>query len=363
MKILIMTEEFAGNGHHKAAESLLKTMKKIDPRHEVKIVHLLKIINQTLEQWIQKIYLFIILKKPRIWGWIYKKEGNFSLLFKPFIAYAMLGKLDRFLKEENPDLIIATHASGLTALAKLKKRNHYKLAAVFTDYHLNSFWIHPEIDYYFVGHEELKNRLVKKYQMEPERVIISGIPIDPSFSCLKQDPLTQENANFRILVMGGGLGIGSMKEIVQSLQKIKNVPFSVYVITGRNQKLYDELTQLASSINYSLEVLPYIEDICPIMMKSHLIITKPGGLTISEALSTSTPIFIYQPIPGQEEYNARFLIKNRSAIRIHNLDHIVYWVEYLYHHPRIYQKFIQHQKKIAKPDSSYVIIENLLNRL
>ncbi|WP_339063525.1 MGDG synthase family glycosyltransferase [Tepidibacillus marianensis] len=360
MKILLVTEVIAGNGHHKAAESLLKEIKRRNPEHEVKIVHLLEVWSKSIAQWAQKIYLSIILKRPKVWAWAYRKESNFAFVFKQIIAYLMYIKLDRFLKKEKPDLIIATHASGLTALSKLKKRYHFKLAAVFTDYHINNFWIQNNMDYYFVGHEELKRRLIEQFSLDPNQIINSGIPIDPVFNDLYFQERNQEDHYFRILVMGGGLGIGSIQEIVNSFKNVGHVSVSVYVVTGRNKKLYQELTDLAPLLPFPIEVFSYVEELYPMMKSSHLVITKPGGLTISEALSASIPILIVQPIPGQEEYNARFLIRNRSAIRIQNIAEIPYWVEYLYQHPGLYKKIQAHQTKIARPNSSSVIIESLL---
>jgi len=360
MKIIIVTEVIAGNGHHKAAESLMKEINRLNSHHEVKIVHLLEIWNKTIEHLARRVYLYIILKKPSIWGWAYNKETHFSFLFKDLIANLMYLKIERYLNQEKPDVIIATHASGLTALSKLKNRYHFKLAAVFTDYHINNFWIQKNVDYYFVGHEQLKKKLVDKYSVESNRIIISGIPIDHFFNQKEYSEHTRKDQYFQLLVMGGGVGIGAFKEIVDSLKRLIHVPISVIVITGRNKNLYRELHDMGPLLPYPIKVFAYVEELYPIMKKSDLIITKPGGITISEALSVPIPILMVQSIPGQEEYNARFLIRNRSAIRIQKIDEIPYWVEYLYQHPRLHQKIKEHQNKIAKPNASAIIVENLI---
>ncbi|OEF99605.1 hypothetical protein BHF71_08255 [Vulcanibacillus modesticaldus] len=365
MKILIVTESMAGKGHYKAAESIAKSIESSKISHEVKIVNLLPIVSKNLEQIVKVIYMTILKKIPKLWGWMHQRESKFALYFKKIIAYIMIIRLKRFIEIEKPELIIATHASGLTALSMLKTKNKYRLAAVFTDYQVNSFWVDKNIDYYFVAHQEFKTKLIEEYQVNPSKVFVSGIPIDPIFFYSTKRSkifLADLKKKFRILIMGGGFGLGSIKEIICSLNLVKDVPISITVVTGMNQQLFRELSLLKSTLNVPLKVLKYQEDVFTLMKNNDLLISKAGGLTISEALSVPIPILIYRPLPGQEEKNSKFLIKMKSVIRISRLEDIQYWTKYLYYHPNFYLKLIQQEQKIAKPDSAIYISNILLNQ-
>ncbi|MFT9486354.1 MAG: glycosyltransferase [Tepidibacillus sp.] len=362
MKVLIVTEVIAGRGHYKAAESILKSIKDQYPTHEVKIVNILSIVSKRIERIVQAIYLSMITKRPQLWGWIYKKETRLSFLFKELLADLIRWKLEKFILDEVPQVVIATHASGLGALSKIKEKHHFLLGAVFTDYHLNSFWIHSNIDYYCVGHESLKEKLITNYQIDPEKIYVTGIPIDPIFAkshqrqqVNKRNSEKGEKDSFRILVMGGGLGFGGIKEIIGALNQIKEIPISVTIITGTNQHLFDDITKMKSTLNYQIQLLQYTEEVYLIMKNNDVLITKPGGMTVSEALTVPIPILIYKPIPGQEEHNANFLVKNHSAIRINHIEYIPYWIKYLYHHPNLLTKLKNHQAHIAKPSSALFI--------
>lgn len=360
MKILIVTEVFAGKGHEKAAKSIAKAIKNIDPSHDVLIVPLLSVINPPLEYILQTIYMGMISKYPELWGWLHNKEVKFKW-FKSAVAYYFMMKTNKYLKIEQPDLIIATHASGIGALAKLKERYPYHLAAVFTDFQINSFWVDKNMDYYFVAHDVFKNQLIQKYHIEEQKIFVTGIPIDPIFAVNEKKKEIQPD--FRILIMGGGLGLGGIKEVILSLAKLKEIPILLHVVAGSNEKLYQELQWIKTEYGIHMTIDGYVEDVFSLMKKADLLISKAGGLTISEALSIPIPILIYKPLPGQEEKNAGFLIRHKAAIRIKDSLHIPYWVEYLYHHPKLYHNLQEYADRLGKANSSIQISETLFKHL
>lgn len=367
MKVLIVTEVIAGMGHVKAAESLEKVFKHSNPDYEIKIEYLLSIFNKKIEKFVSNVYYNLIFYTPSLWGYIHHKESEKSYLSKRLISCILAPRLDKFIKEERPELIIATHACGLGALSMLKKKYNFSLAAVFTDYQINYFWINKNIDYYFVPHQDLKKKLVLKYNVSPEIIFDTGIPIDPIFSCInkiyKEEYNPLEHNHFKILIMGGGLGIGKIKEMILLFNNFNSISISLTVITGANTLLYHELIKLEPKLNFPIKIYEYSNNIYEEMKNNDLLISKPGGLTISEALSIPIPIIIYDSLPGQEEENAKFLIKMKSAIRVKEIEKIPYWINYLYNNPEIYQNIKKHQLKIAKPNSTIDIINILQSDL
>ena len=365
MKILIVTEIIAGNGHYKAAVNLKKAFLNNDTQNKVEIITIISLLSKTIEKIISHIYLALITSQPKLWGWIYRKESKFSLVFRNVIAILLVHGLQKYIIEQKPEVVIATHASGLGALSLLKKNHHFKLGAAFTDFNINSFWVNKDIDYYFVGHPLLKEQLVQKYKINSNKIYVTGIPIDPHFSSTKNVPLqVKQRKPFSVLIMGGGLGLGGIKEIVESLSTLQiDAPFSLRVITGTNQKLFDQLLKIKKQLPYKMELYQYVEDVKSLMADSQLIITKAGGLTTSEALSIPIPILLYRPLPGQEEKNTRFLLKHHAAILTNTPEMVSYWIKYLHQNQKLYLKLKDHAKRIAKPNASQLIVQVIENEL
>lgn len=364
MKILIVTETIAGKGHEKAAYSLAKAIKQNGVNsNSIIIISLLQIFNKHIEATLRFVYMLMIKRIPFLWHWMYKKETSFALFFKEAIAIIISKKIDKYLKTERPEIIIATHASGLGALSKLKAKYHYKLVAVFTDFQINNFWIHDNVDYYFVPHQDYQQQLITK-NVDKQKIIISGIPIDPVFGNnikpIRNSEEEGSNGEFNVLIMGGGLGLGGIKDVILGLKEIKEKPINITVVTGMNKTLYQELQELQSKLAFEFDLYQYVDNIYSLMVDSHLLISKPGGLTVSEALATKLPILIYKPLPGQEEKNLNFLIKNNAAILANDLFQLRYWVEYLIDNPSYYQQLIEQGQKIAKPQSANEIAQTLM---
>ena len=363
MKILIVTETIGGKGHEKAAQSVAEALRKLEAGCTITQVSLLAIASKSIERLLRFVYMAIIKRFPALWRWMYQRESGFAFLFKQLIARMLASRLRSFFNDEKPDLVIATHAAGLVALARLKEEKGFNLAVIFTDFQVNSFWINQQVDYYFVAHGQFKESLVNKYGIAREKVFITGIPINQDFAKTSGLSLNSNNSrinHFNILIMGGGLGLGGIEEIIDSLNKLVFLPIRITVVTGTNSKLFLEIRKLQEKNAIPLRVFRYVESIHLLLRESDLLITKAGGLTISEALATATPILIYKPIPGQEERNVAFLLKAKAAIRVNSLEYLVYWVQYLYSHPAVYQKLRYREQLIAKPNAARNIAEVLL---
>lgn len=366
MKILIFTEEIAGRGHTKAALSLVEAFEKQNINYDIQIASVFSMFNERFKNIISYIYLVLIKKTPNMWRIVHNRHSNFSLFIKKIIGYFFKPRLNKFLEKENPDIIIATHACGLEALSQLKRKYNYSLIAVFTDFQVNSYWICDGIDNYFVPHVDIKNRIIENYQINPEKIFVSGIPISATFS----DQVVQQTyeniklagvSSYSILVMGGGLGLGKIEEIIFLLTEIKTIRIILSVVTGENTKLYQELLLLKSQIDIDLNIYGYCKDIKNLMINNDILITKPGGLTISEALAVQIPIILYKPIPGQEEYNANFLVRNNAAIRVNNINKLKYSVEYLCNDAKLIDEMKYQQQKLAKSNAANDIVSALVS--
>ena len=160
--------------------------------------------------------------------------------------------------------------------------------------------------------------------------------------------------------MGGGQGLGPIKGIVQHLDKV-SAPLQEIIVCGTNRKLYKKLKRETKRCYKKIHLLGYANNINELMDASDVIITKPGGITSSEALCKNLPMIIVKPIPGQEVNNTDYLTSRKSAIKITRLEEVEMVVENFIRHPHRLREFRQACARISKPDSSLDIAKLLLD--
>jgi processive 1,2-diacylglycerol beta-glucosyltransferase len=296
------------SGHHQVADSVAAILQKRDENVICKKVDLLSEWNAPMEQVITKVYLEWIHLFPKNYAWVYKKMAYQSKGERSYKYYEwiFLKKMKEILYEEKPDLIICTHGfpSYFLSLLKRSQQCNVPVINVYTDFFINDVWGREGIDYHFVPSVSVKNLLIRQYGIPENHIVVTGIPTDERFET-KPKPCEVQHKRTRVLVSGGSVGLGSIEELLQNNQDSK-VDF--YILCGRNKKLLDKIQHLNQS---NLHPLPYIssrEKMNELYNKVDAIITKPGGVTISEALKKGLPIFIHSALPGQEEINLKLLM-------------------------------------------------------
>ncbi len=346
-KVLIMSAS-TGGGHNRAARAIKEELeqKSIDGIPiQCEIIDSLKLVNNTMDKIISRGYEKSAIYTPKAYGSVYRFSEN-SLVSKNefkgnLLISFMAQKFKKLLNDSNPDVIIGTHPFPMIALSTLKKsksnyngstnlgdtfhKHHYNInvppmISVLTDYTTHSTWIQNEIDYYIVGHEYVKELLVFE-GVDSSKVKTFGIPVEKSFLSnrdretvllelgLSPDKLT-------VLLMGGSFGAGNIKETLAELLDIDR-DFQILVVTGRNENLKEKLDKnlLSHTQNKNVCVLGYTTKMNDILASIDVLITKPGGLTTTEALLKDVPMIIPYYIPGQEEENLEFLSNCGAALR------------------------------------------------
>ena len=342
-KVLIMSAS-TGGGHNRAARAIKEELESrtIDNMSiECEIVDSLKLVNNTMDKVISRGYEKSALYTPKAYGSVYRFSETTIASKNEFktnpLTSLMARKFKHLLNESTPDLIIGTHPFPMIALSTLKKNNNihslsrsesfYKstkvdippMISVLTDYTTHSTWIQNEIDYYIVGHEYVKELLVYE-GVDSEKVKAFGIPVEKSFlshrdreTVLTELGLSPEKLT--VLLMGGSFGAGNIKETLEDLIAIDR-DFQILVITGRNEHLKDKLSKMLDSTihNKNICLLGYTNKMNDILASIDVLISKPGGLTTTEALLNDVPMIVPYFIPGQEEENAQFLEHSNIGI-------------------------------------------------
>ena len=161
----------------------------------------------------------------------------------------------------------------------------------------------------------------------------------------------------------GEFGLGNKTAIMvfkALIRLFKNL--QVVAISGRNEKMKKKLNKIVESTNSQdrVKVLEYTNKVPELMSISSYVITKPGGLTSTESLTSHLPMVIINPIPGQEEENAEFLVNSGAAIWIKKNDNIARVLKMLYRKPEKLISMKESTIALAKPDSTADICKTLM---
>lgn len=371
MKIVICTEEWAGSGHRMAALAIAQAVHEQDPCIPISIVYGLRTISPFLRKLSDKAYAFSLSCAPHLWQHIYEREKHWHRLLQWPLA-AALGErlLNWVIEREAPTAVIATHAYCLPALAWAKRRaaKPFQLGVVLTDYQLNSFWVNREIDYYIVPHERVGEQLVRQFAIEAGRIFPYGIPVRLPFYKERhrskeewREALGLNPTHFTVLLCSGEAGHTGYLSVVEQLLRL-DVPLQIVVIAGRNQCQYTRLKQrFANPVSsHALHLLGYVEDIWKWLGAADLLITKPGGLTCSEALAMQTPLILYRPLPGQERRNSRFLQEEGAAFAAETPEEIAWIVRRLATERGAWVQAVARAARLARPDAAWRAAELIL---
>ncbi len=316
-------------GHSQAALNIKEAI--LDRKKNAKVINLnsFQYFYPRTEKVIDVIYKIVIKKIPSLWGKAYDKEQLVKRLriWHTIINYVCFRKLRKYIKIEKPDCFITTQAFPCGMIADYKKKYKVKipLVAVVTDFHPHRFWMHPFVDKYVVASEEARQTLIKE-GVDEEKIAVFGIPISIEFTKDYSKGEIAKGLGFSpdlksILVMGGGLGIGPIEQIVKNLDQL-SYDFQMIVICGKNKFLYRKLRKIKNKIKKPLFVFSYVEYINKMMDFCDIIITKAGGITIAEALTKKMAIIITNPIPGQEERNVDFLLRRNAVMRAESCNQV-----------------------------------------
>lgn len=356
------------SGHHNATIAIENALRILEPRTEILNINSFNYTNPLLEKLINKAYLGVIKKTPHIWDYLYDNPSVLKKVkgLKEVIHKSNFRKLKILFEEFNPDVVACTQAFPCGIVADYKEAFNVKLplAGILTDFLPHAYWLYPQVNYYVVASEDAKSRLVKEGVPE-QKIKILGIPVDSKFSFSLERKRIVQNLGIdlnlpTILVMGGGQGIGPIKQIILQLTKLKLV-FQLIVVAGTNKKLMNWLKKRELYSHKKLIIFEYVNYIEELMEISTLIVTKPGGLTTAESLAKGLPLVIVKPIPGQEANNAKYLLKKGVAIEIDKIKDINSQIEAILTNQNRLRQMRNSALALGKPRSALDIAELLLN--
>lgn len=348
-KVLIISCT-GGSGHIRAAEAIKKTCEEFYETIECKHINLVDFSGWLLKLSMVHSYNFLVKHRPKIFRKIYyytdANAGDKSLKKTMPLLKISGKKILKEVEDFNPDRIICTHF--LPPILLEKAQISCPVDVVVTDFYAHQSWSIPSVRALFVGAEDTKEHLSKN----KIPIIVSGIPIDPIF--YKNKNISELKQKFRllhnsktILVLSGGVSLIDMsQEVGEILKNFSDQRLNIIVISGKNnQKAYEKLCAL-HFYNHNYKILEFTTEIDEYMRIADVVITKPGGLTLSECLFLQKPLILINPIPGQEEKNAEYIIKHKFGYLAQNINELLKQLEKILNKKNA-PSLVQSEKKSA----------------
>ena len=269
-------------------------------------------------------YIGMVKTVPWVYGFLYDRVERARKVGSPRKWLSRLGaqNLHALIEDLQPSCVICTHAfpCGIMAQYKSSIDPALPVVGIVTDYVVHPFWIYRNIDAYAVATPQMRDVMISR-GIAPSRVRVTGIPVDPRFALVASKARARRELGVNIpaggrlaLVMAGGLGIGPLEMMLRGLQDSKH-PITAIVLTGRNARREQRLRDWAARLRFPVQVRGFEDNVYDYMHAADVLLTKPGGLTISEALVARLPMVLVKPLGGPEERNTRHFLKHRAALR------------------------------------------------
>lgn len=360
-KRLLILSASVGAGHMKAGEALSRVYEE---RFGGRAYHVdfLRYALPKFGRMVEGSYYFTTKYIPVLYKYLYYLEDRPNSLFKSAEVLAGLGKCYQLVRQYRPQAILSTHPFPALVVSELCSRLPISNGAVLTDYVSHCVWANSNTQRFFVAHPDMVEQLVREGAPQ-DRIRVTGIPLQS----MQIDPADRRGLRRKrgldpdlptVLVMSGGNAIGPMGDILKTLDQLRT-DFQVIVITGRNQDAFRELQALMAVLGLRGKVLGFVDNVPEYMAASDLLISKAGGLTVSEALTAGLPFLIIRPTPGQEDGNTRFLEQTGCGIHLKSPSALRDCLTGLLREPSRLETMRQNALQLAKPNAAEEILTEM----
>jgi 1,2-diacylglycerol 3-beta-galactosyltransferase len=252
-----------------------------------------------------------------------------------------------------------------TVLRALDEQRPYFITVVTDMVTAHAFWYSRQVDLCLVPTEEARRRALL-LGLEPDQVQVVGLPVADRF-CKPPGDRSTLRAHFGwpqdrplILLVGGGEGMGPLEEVACALSDA-NLPVSLVIITGRNQRLKRRME--AQRWAMPTYIYGFVSEMPDFMRAADILVTKAGPGTISEALNAGLPMVLYSRLPGQEDGNVKYVVSQRAGIWAPKTEQIVEAIRNWLDYPEQYNQAMTACKQLARPEAARTIAHILAKKL
>jgi processive 1,2-diacylglycerol beta-glucosyltransferase len=363
-----------GSGHEHAAQALAAAFARL-PNCEARVEDALAFAAPVFRRAYTRSYLDTVARAPILWqryfeatdlsdpDRIARDSEVRGQLEKPLLA-----RLDQLVNQFGPSAIVCTHFLPAEVLVQRKPtgRGNPPLYTVVTDHVAHSFWQTPGVDGYFVASEIPRDQLLAR-GVPPGAVRISGIPVGIEIAAAKDQREVRARRGWPvdrplISLLGGGLPRAHVRRVAKDLQALGQ-PLTLVIVAGRNAELPAALADLGDGPQVRVLVLDAIDYVDDLVAASDLVITKSGGLIVSEIIARGTPLLVVTPIPGQEEWNADYVVSVGAGVQLRRPELVAEVVRRLLAEPSRLAAMRERAHCVGRPRAALDIAEAVLRDL
>lgn len=367
MKVLILSCN-TGQGHNTAARAVMDELIRRGAQCEMRDA--LAFAGELASKVVSNTYIKMATDAPKVFGKLYQAGDAItnpyvkSPVYAANLTYAR--KLGRFIRENGYDTVITSHVFPAQALTHLSKHEHVDAKTYFiaTDYTCHPFTDEIEPDLYFIAHEDLIDEYISK-GLPRSKLCPTGIPVSARFCEHAErkearDQLAVREEAKLYLIMTGSMGFGDTAPMVEVLAKGAGETDLIFVMTGRNEEMKAEIDMMHAR-DERITAVPFTTEVPLYMSAADVLLTKPGGLSTTEAAALNIPIVLSAPIPGCETANAEFFEKNGLAVCVDDASSAAYAALWLANDQEKRRKMLGAQKRVINARAASDICDYVMS--
>lgn len=335
MKVLVLSCN-TGGGHNTAARAVMEEFGRRGVECEMRDA--LAFAGELTSRVVSNTYIRMATDAPKVFGKIYQASETLtvphikSAVYMANMTYSR--RLAKYINENGFDAVLTSHIFPAQALTHIKKHEmiEAKIYFIATDYTCYPFSGETNMDMYFVAHSDIISQYVER-GVALEKLQPTGIPISGRFADRPDKKTAREKLGIGdgkklFLVMTGSMGAGSVKPVIETIADGGNENTLIYIMTGRNEKMKAEVEEIHAR-DPRVVAIPFTTEVPLYMSAADVLMTKPGGLSTTEAAVSNIPLVLSAPIPGCETANAEFFKENGMAVVVRDEEaaaHAALWL-------------------------------------
>lgn len=320
-KVLILSCS-TGQGHNSCAQAIKEYFESQGVRCDFR--DSFDFISKQFARFMSWGHSFIYRYLPGLFRWGYGYSNSHPSVFhKKSGIYKLLTagaeRLYQYLSDGQFDTVICTHVFSAIMLTHTLKKHPLPIQTAFvaTDYTCHPGMDTVDLQKYFIPNDQLTDDFAS-YGIPRDRITATGIPIRQEFLTQVDETEARVRLNIgggsrHLVMMCGSMGCGPMSRMIKHIAPILPKDAEVSVICGTNKRLYVKLKHRYGA-NPKIHIIGYTDQVPLYMDSADLYLTKPGGISITEAAAKKLPMAFVNAVAGCEQYNMNFFIDMGAAI-------------------------------------------------
>jgi processive 1,2-diacylglycerol beta-glucosyltransferase len=364
-KALILSAPY-GSGHARAASALGRAFEAEGAEAHV-VDHFTQFVPPAFVRGSLALFWAVLRTAPALWGLAYRLSARLGTRSPAMGGMDRLGaaRLGRYLAAGRPDVVVHVHPTPAGAMAWLRSRGETAIphGVVFTDFAAHPQWVYPGLDRYFVPTEGIRAGVVA-LGAPADRVVASGLPIDPSFAS-PQDRTALRTAlglapDVPALLLTGGMrgilgGLPTACHVVAGLRR----RFVAVVACGEDSRLAARL-RARHGRDPRFRILGHVQRMAEVMGAVDIVVGKAGAMTCAEALALGRPLVCYRSLPGQERANEACLAAAGAALPARSRRELGRHLDALLEEPALRSALALAARRLGRPEAGRTVAKEML---